>query len=936
MNKQIRRLLAVGLAFCMIVTGSPANVAAQEESSVITVENMEDSVNIEIHTEEDESGTYIDEAVSVEESMDNDISDQDQTTPDQGVVYDFELKDYQVQIKEDVRSHNITDTVSSMEEGIDYVRDRVYCLVEDEDQAMLAAMAYGGTLDSYELGVAVIDLSDSGLTVSDAVELGARADNNLPAVEPDYIVTLDDPESDDGIEVIDDLGADPAGAAWEKAFYGNNIIEGGLGLNDPALNPLSDNYQWMHDMVHTYDAWTVTRGSSDITVAVIDSGVYQGHEEFKGRLSTYDVTGDGGKNGHGTHVAGIVAAAAGNGKGGAGIAPGVRLLCVNVFGGKDEKGEAVTTEHYSSSNLIKGIEYVIQGKKAQIINMSLGGDTYAAAEKAVIEKAYESGITVVISAGNSSSNSLHYPASFDMDKKGQNHIIVVGSVNQSSERSDFSSFGNQIDISAPGSDIYSTYNESSSSYTILDGTSMATPIVSGACALYMSANGVKSPDEMAALLKKSVSKCGSPQMGAGIIDLAKLMGVTAGSAKGTARSSESGNAVSTAKATVITLDTAETGVNYNIQKNKKGILTSVQLYNVNIAGTDGVNERKITINANVFAGSEDISNSVKLNWTTSNDKAVSISANGNKAILLATGKGKANITCQVQDGSKKKAVIKVNVITPASDISVVPRNKNGYSNVLGYGKSLQLKAVSGTAYGIPDNKKVLWNYAPILVMYVYNKTTDSVERKTVDLADGDSIKLSKKIKLGNGKLSIPREHIIQGLYGSDYDLYNRYSKDYTGNLELNGVYPGVRVTATAADGSGASGSYEVDFTQPAKKLAMYTEYTTNWNPIPKRDKISTINWIYEPEYTYLMDICCVREYYNSYDHEYYTYEFDSPGGGATVVSSNPAIASAYCEFSPMGAVLVMIPHKNGTVTFTVYSNDGSGVKGKVKVKFKAR
>jgi hypothetical protein len=245
-------------------------------------------------------------------------------------------------------------------------------------------------------------------------------------------------------------------------------------LNSIPNDPLYEN-QWFHKVIKTEVAWNTTKGSSNLIVAVIDDGIDPDHPDLINQIvSPYDMyygTGDYISVGeHGTHVAGIIAASINNQTGGSGIAPNVKIMPINVFG-IDDNGDDVAY----TSDVINGIYYAID-HGAKIINLSLGGYEYSEAFDNAVQDAYKKGIIILAAAGNDHLSKPVYPASFK-------NVVSVASTDKNDQISSFSNYGDDIDISAPGSYILSTLP---GGYGYMSGTSMATPVGSGVAALIWS------------------------------------------------------------------------------------------------------------------------------------------------------------------------------------------------------------------------------------------------------------------------------------------------------------------------------------------------------------------------------------------------------------------------------------------------------------------
>ncbi|MGA5472154.1 S8 family peptidase [Streptomyces arboris] len=225
-----------------------------------------------------------------------------------------------------------------------------------------------------------------------------------------------------------------------------------------------------------------------VTAYVIDTGVRVTHEDFEGRATSgfdavdNDDADDG--NGHGTHVAGTIAGAA------HGVAKKAKIVAVRVL---DDNGSGTTEQ------VIAGIDWVAANASGpSVANMSLGGGADPALDEAV-QKAIAAGITFGVAAGNESSDAGQGSPSRVPE------AITVASSTEGDEQSSFSNFGPVVDIYAPGSDITSTWNDSDTGTNTISGTSMATPHVVGAAAVYLAGNPDATPEAVATALTEGAT-----------------------------------------------------------------------------------------------------------------------------------------------------------------------------------------------------------------------------------------------------------------------------------------------------------------------------------------------------------------------------------------------------------------------------------------------
>jgi major intracellular serine protease len=257
--------------------------------------------------------------------------------------------------------------------------------------------------------------------------------------------------------------------------------------------------------------WEKSKGKG-ITIAILDTGCDVTHPDLSeqiigGRNFTDDDNGNpdvyNDYNGHGTHVAGTIAAVQNN-NGVIGVAPEAGLLILKVL---DKNGSG------QYDWIINGINYAVE-QKVDIISMSLGGSEDVPELHESIQNAIANQILVVCAAGNEGdgkdfSDEFSYPASY-------NEVISVGAINLQHRSSEFSNSNNEVDLVAPGEEILSTYLNGT--YASLSGTSMATPHVSGALALIKDiANknferNLTEPELYAQLIKRTVPLGNSPKL----------------------------------------------------------------------------------------------------------------------------------------------------------------------------------------------------------------------------------------------------------------------------------------------------------------------------------------------------------------------------------------------------------------------------------------
>ena len=283
------------------------------------------------------------------------------------------------------------------------------------------------------------------------------------------------------------------------AILGALLLTPTLTLASPAApnDPLYSD-QWALAQVGATCAWASTVGSADVTVAVVDSGVDMSHPDLVDRLRTDGrdfVDGDddpSDENGHGTNVAGIIAATLDNGEGIVGLAPGVSILPIRVMNAKGAGSDRA---------IARGVRYAAD-QGAKVINLSLGAtltidaDTVSAQVTSAIRYAQEKGALIVVAAGN---DFLPLENAIVGDNPD---VLVVAATDENDIKADFSNSGPWVGVTAPGVHILSTMptydvyltsevprsERFSKNYDYMSGTSQATPFVSALAALLFSAH----------------------------------------------------------------------------------------------------------------------------------------------------------------------------------------------------------------------------------------------------------------------------------------------------------------------------------------------------------------------------------------------------------------------------------------------------------------
>ena len=325
------------------------------------------------------------------------------------------------------------------------------------------------------------------------------------------------------LEVVKRLQADPA-VAWAQPNY----------IRRAQLTPDDELYerQWHYEQINLPDAWETTTGSSDIIVAVIDTGILSEHPDIDpDRLVPgYDFVSDAfrGQDGdgidenpedegddpagesssfHGTHVAGTVGAWTDNGIGVAGVNWDVRIMPVRVLGVLGGTASEVSQGIRFAAGL-DNESGTVPDEPAHVINMSLGGAGTSPIEQAAVTDARDAGTIIIAAAGNDSSSDEYSPAGLD-------GVISVSASTVSGTKASYSNYGDKVDVAAPGGEFWDAdgddnldavlstlgNDEDEFIYRYYQGTSMASPHMAGVVALMLAVNAELTPDDIDMLLE---------------------------------------------------------------------------------------------------------------------------------------------------------------------------------------------------------------------------------------------------------------------------------------------------------------------------------------------------------------------------------------------------------------------------------------------------
>ena len=401
---------------------------------------------------------------------------------------------------------------------------------------------------------------DGAYTGVDQLKIEAMTASPHPGADYDgYIVTLDEDaagtvdreaEKEVARRIIDDETAvvsDPSDILEFAEPEAIDHVEPNYRVtsfdfpSEPPSDPLyraTQDYQWSLKKIDATSSWKRSLRGDGVTVAILDTGLNAGHEDINsdrillGRNYSTDTKGPSWNddNGHGSYVAGIMAARTNNknktnqGIGMAGITDQITLVICKVL---DANGGGYLEDILEALNFLGSAN-----PRVDVVNMSLGHPGASEAEEKAIQKLTDQGVIVVAAAGNDGNatgkrkNIMMYPA-------GYPEVIGVGSIGPKGSVSDFSTKNSSVDVSAPGENMVGLSNTTTNTYKIGgDGTSFASPVVAAAAAItkqkHPEANGAIFLDYLKQTVRDAGASGRDDSYGYGVLDLPRLITLIVG------------------------------------------------------------------------------------------------------------------------------------------------------------------------------------------------------------------------------------------------------------------------------------------------------------------------------------------------------------------------------------------------------------------------
>jgi serine protease len=400
-------------------------------------------------------------------------------------------------------SPEVSATLNRAEQGASAAADRFVAgrvLVKFRPGADIQAILreHGAELQRNVL----VDIRMLGVALGRELEvvraLARRAD--VVFAEPDYIRTFGDP-----LVAVASLAPNDPFMGYKWDLHNDGTIRNSSGTQLALTGKVDADIDWLEAYDHL-----AGQANGHAIIGIIDSGVLISHEDLSGRvLAQRDFFGNTSGTddyGHGTHVAGIAAAAGHNGKGVPGVAwgPNVKIVSAKVCGYQFRIFYGCPT-----SSIANGIRWAAD-QGAHVLNLSLGGSTGSSTEQEALQYARSKGALPICAAGNNGTGTVSFPAAFP-------ECVAVSSTNWSDGLASYSNWGPQIQLSAPGGDegnadgysyILAPYYSNNTSYAFMAGTSMASPQVAGLATLLVSM-GVTGIDNLVTRMESTVDDLGT-------------------------------------------------------------------------------------------------------------------------------------------------------------------------------------------------------------------------------------------------------------------------------------------------------------------------------------------------------------------------------------------------------------------------------------------
>jgi thermitase len=539
------------------------------------------------------------------------------------------------------------------------------------------------------------------------------------------------------------------------------------------------------------EAWNITKGSEQVIVAVLDTGVLYTHPDLSNNMwvntreipnNSIDddnngiiddvyglnaITNSGNPlddNGHGTHCAGTIAGVGNNGLGVAGVSWNSKIMALKFLssGGSG-----------SLSDAIQGIQYAVsmkqRGENIRVISNSWGGSGFSTTLENAIKLANSNGILFVAAAGNESNDNdanATYPASYTVD-----NVVTVAAIDDSGNLASFSNYGSSsVHVAAPGVNIVSTYL--GNSYATLSGTSMATPHVSGLAALILSQSSSLTPTQLKSKLISTVKPLASLNRmvkSAGLVSAYRALtdsstplppspvkSIYTKTTKSYEWNSDLGTRISASDDAYVAINSSFSFPYYGTNYNKFAVSTNGRIQPMtsteNMPTTEDYNSsmyKGISVyNTDLIASNvsseggvwfKDLASAIQITWvsvpysvtnSSSSDKEVRV-----RAILKSSGEIEMyyndTFTANANYDYGKDATVSLSPINSASGENLIISSNTPSPDVIGSGKALSISSVAKEVYADfdADGKSDLTVWRPVNGMFYISPSNSDYKQE---------------------------------------------------------------------------------------------------------------------------------------------------------------------------------------------------------------